>query len=113
MSMDGSPLPDALANIPLRGLRRIDLALEGAWSETVAPLWTPEGGFAGFSRAPAPHPDRKPALELYFDEWWIGIHCWQRTDGRYVLDEERARAIVAWVEEALVRDEMSKGRRGG
>ena len=99
--MTDSPLPAAIAALSMQGIRRIDLALEGAWSETVRPIWTPDAGFLGFSAAPAPHPTRRPAIELYFDGWWIGIHCHEKRNGLFVVDRERAMAIVVHVERML------------
>jgi hypothetical protein len=109
----GSFLPPALAGISYRGIRRIDVALEGAWSETVAPLWTPDEGFLGFSAAPAPQAARPPALELYFDGWWIGVHCHVQRDGLYLLDRDRAMAIVVHIERALAREAASGGHEAG
>ena len=97
MSADDA-VPAALHAIPLDAIMRIDAALEGDWSATVVPLWTRAGGFLGFDGVVRRHPDRRPALELYCPGYWVGIHCCREEAGAFVLDEARARAVVAYVE---------------
>ena len=91
-------LGSVLAALPFEELLRIDVALEGAWSETVRPLWTPADGFLGLSQVPAPRPGLRPALELYFAGYWIGIHCHRVERGEYVFDPELAALLIAEVE---------------
>jgi hypothetical protein len=63
-----------LNDISLRGLMRIDAALEGNWNPTVTTVWTKKKGFIGFSSVTHSHPDLKPSLELYYKDRWIGLH---------------------------------------
>ena len=91
-------LGPVLAALPYEELLRIDVALEGAWSETVRPLWTRAGGFLGFSQAPAPRPGLRPALELYFTGSWVGIHCNRIEEGEYVFDPDLAALLIAEIE---------------
>ena len=101
------PLPDrlerVLAALSYEALLRIDVALEGAWSETVGPLWTPADGFLGFSHVPAPRPGLRPALELYFAGYWVGIHCYRDEQGEYVLDRDLAALVIAEIEARVNR----------
>ncbi len=79
----------------LAGLQRIDLALEGAWSETVVTVWTAKDGLIGFSQTPP----GSPSLELYFEDIWI--HCYQRVGHKTHFDQSYAQAIIDWVERKL------------
>ena len=92
-----------LATLPYADLLRVDLALEGAWSETVAPVWTREAGFLGFARAPRPQPGRRPALELYFPGYWVGLHCFREKDGTFEFDASYAREVLNYVDAAAKR----------
>jgi hypothetical protein len=87
-----------LAALPYDELLRIDVALEGAWSETVRPLWTPADGFLGLSQVPAPRPGSRPALELYFPGFWVGIHCYRDERGEFVFDPDLAALLIAEIE---------------
>ena len=49
----------------------------------------------------ASHPSFKPSLELYFDDHWVGIHCYWRVDGRNVFDGELAQTVIDFVEAKL------------
>ena len=94
-------LPPILASLPYADLLRVDAALEGDWSETVTPLWTRESGFLGFSNLPSPQPNRRPALELYFPGYWVGLHCFHDRDGRFEFDTGHARDIISYVDAAV------------
>ena len=94
-------LPAALRGLPLDAIVRIDAALEGDWSGTVSPVWTRADGLVGFAAVPRRHPARRPALELYFPGYWVGLHCCCEEAGTFVFDEPRARAVVAYVEMRL------------
>ena len=60
-----------LPHLPLHTLTRIDCALEGDWSETVAPIWTPGDGFLGF---PDPAISQPPACFQRAASWYSGLH---------------------------------------
>ena len=80
---------------------RIDLGLEGAWSETVCCVWDPEHGFRGVPTGFAEHHELRPALELYMPEGRIGIHCALEIDETFAIDIERLRQIAQQVEQAV------------
>ena len=67
---------------------RIELGLEGDWSATVRTVWSRDQGFLGFDG---------PATELYLADGWIGVHCFRFEDGRYMLDREKAEALIKHV----------------
>jgi hypothetical protein len=94
-------VPDILAQISLDGLIRIDAALEGDWSGTVATVWTREKGRLGFDAVAGPHPAFRPSLELCFTGSWVGIHCFFVSDGQNVFNEPFARDIVDYIEYQL------------
>ena len=75
---------------------RIDVGLEGAWSESVRPVWDAERGPLPIPSELPGGPGLVPSLELYFDGGWIGIHCYRRVDGAMALDRE---AVAEWVRE--------------
>ncbi len=77
------------------------MALEGDWSPTVHTIWTREHGTLGFAAATRSHPINKPSLELYFTDSWVGIHCFTRTAGQIVFDEELASRIIEYVESQI------------
>jgi hypothetical protein len=87
-------IPGWLRGVPIDRVIRIDVGLEGNWSETVRHVWTPETGFTGFEQVVRSHPEYLPALELYFADGWIGIRCFRVSDGQNVLDEAKARQLV-------------------
>ena len=90
-------LPAWLDSTTLAQVTRIDVGLEGAWSETVARVWDPEGGFVGLPDDLPVAPSLRPCLELYMVEGWIGIHCFRRVAGGYELDRDRALALIGAV----------------
>jgi len=92
-----------LGAIPLNGVRRIDVGLEGDWSGTVVTVWTRDQGLVGFDEAVRSDLDRKPSAELYFDGAWVGVHCFRVDDGRNVLDEDLAMELVRQVEQHIGR----------
>ena len=94
-------LPGALHDLQLASIVRIDAALEGDWSGTVVPVWTRAEGLLGFDAVRRADPARRPALELYFPGYWIGLHCCTEAGGSFVFDEARARAVIAHVEARL------------
>lgn len=94
-------LPKILKEIPLDNLFRIDVALEGDWSQTVVTIWTREKGLLGFSRITRSHSIFKPSLELYFENSWVGIHCFKRIENQNVFDEPLALKIIDYIENRL------------
>jgi hypothetical protein len=86
--------PEFLAGISITGITRIDVALEGDWNATVKTVWTRDRGFLGFTDIHRSHPNFRPSIELYFDDHWIGIHCYQRRGNLYHFDENYALRII-------------------
>ena len=91
-------IPRWLSGAPVDQVIRIDVGLEGNWSETVRQVWSRSTGFTGFEQAPRCHSEYRPALELYLADGWIGIPCSRVSDGQNVLDEAKARRLVEYVE---------------
>lgn len=91
-------LGPVLAALPYADLLRIDLALEGAWSETVRPLWTRAAGIIDSVEAPAARPGCRPSVELYFPTFWVGVPCWRVEQGECTFDRELALLLLAEVE---------------
>ena len=109
-------VPESLRSVPLDALTRIDVALEGAWSETVVEVWSRRGGRSGFGDVVRFHPTRPPSVELYFPGYWIGIHCFRVAPDGLEFDEPRAHAIIAYVEARLAKlhaDDRSHASRHG
>ncbi|GEM_PF-1934338 len=98
-------LPDILTRLAFHDILHIDVALEGDWNPTVITVWSREKGFVGFTHIVRSHPRLIPSLELYFPDYWIGIHCFQHIDGVNVFDEDLAMRIIEYVSkiEALRR----------
>ncbi|MDE1873594.1 MAG: hypothetical protein KGI04_00535 [Candidatus Micrarchaeota archaeon] len=94
-----------LRGIPLKGIRRIDAALEGNWNSTVTPIWDRKSGTSGFSKVIKWHKKYKPSIELYFDDYWIGLHCYKKKEGKNVFDEKLALKVIDYVNRQL-----SKGK---
>lgn len=95
---DPNRIPLIVREIPLDGILRVDVALEGDWNRTVATVWTRDGGRSGFSAVARSHPTFKPSLELYLEAAWVGIHCFMRVAGDNVFDEELAAEVLEYVE---------------
>jgi hypothetical protein len=95
-------LPKLLEEIPLTDLKRIDVALEGEWSSTVSTVWTIEDRFLGFSGVATSHEIFRPSIELYFSNYWVGIHCFKSVDEKYVFDDQLALAIIDYIEAKLI-----------
>jgi hypothetical protein len=95
-------IPSIVGEISLKKIKRIDSALEGDWNSTLVTIWTPDKGMINLSKVIRVHPEFKPSLELYFEDAWIGFHCYKRTNGEYVFDEKLAKKIIHYVETNLV-----------
>lgn len=87
-----------LQSIPLEGIVRIDAGLEGDWSGSVVPVWTRAEGRLRFDDVVRVHARYRPSLELYFDEAWVGMHCYRRQGGENVFDEDLALEVIRWIE---------------
>jgi len=94
-------LPKVVYEIGLENIKRIDLGLEGSWSDSVVVIWSRESGFTGFESVTATHPNFKHSLELYFDGYWVGIHCFKREQDRNVFDEQFAKKIIDFVQDRV------------
>ena len=90
-------IPHWLSAVPVDLVIRIDVGLEGNWSETVEPVWSRSVGFIGFQKVARSHPQHRPAVELYLADGWIGIPCFRVSDGQNVLDEAKARLLIDYV----------------
>jgi hypothetical protein len=93
-------IPDLVRRVPLDGILRIDVGLEGEWSGTVTTIWSP-GKPVDVGNVTRFHRVHKPSLELYFEGAWVGLHCFDRADGLNVFDEELAREIVSFIEASI------------
>lgn len=94
-----------LSACDLHCLTRIDVGLEGDWSPTARAVWTREDGTLSLGGIVREHATLKPSLELYFDDGWIGIHCYRRVESSIVLDEDLLRKVIDQVEAAMAVDE--------
>lgn len=90
-----------ISSVPIKDIRRIDVAMEGNWSQTVTSVWTKYAGFIGFEKVEKENARLKPSVELYFDDYWLGIHCYNKVGGKNVFDEKLAMDIIGLVEKAL------------
>jgi len=91
-------IPLIVCEISLDKIKKIVVALEGDWNPTMVTVWTREKGMLGFSNVTRTHSSHKPSLELYFEDTWLGIHCFNRIDDKNVFDEEFAIQIIEYVE---------------
>lgn len=94
-------IPDVVKKIHLGDLLRIDVALEGNWSPTVATVWTRDNGFIDFLKVKKSHKVFKPSIELYFEDFWIGIHCFERIGNKNIFDEKLAMNIIDFIDKTL------------
>ena len=92
-----------LAACQLDDLTRIDLGLEGDWSESVQVAWTRDAGSQHVNRQRVEHPSFKPSLELYFKDGWIGLHCFRRVGDKNLLDEVLLEELIGLVETLIGR----------
>ena len=92
-----------LDSAPLAIVRRIDIGLEGSWSDTVSTVWTRGSDTVTFERVPAENREFRHALELYYDGGWIGVHCWRQHADGFHFDERFARAVIERVAAAQAK----------
>ena len=90
-----------LSACKLDDFTRIDVGLEGDWSATVQAAWTRTDGSLNLVEHRLEHEAFKPSLELYFDNGWIGLHCFRRVGGMNVLDVALLKHVIGAVETAL------------
>ena len=91
-------LPAWLDDVPAHKVVRIDVGLEGQWSETVTAVWSVADGFRGFDDVAKNHPTHRPAVELYLEDGWIGVPCSIESPDGQEFDEALARDLIAYVE---------------
>jgi hypothetical protein len=91
-------IPDWLAGVDFRRIVRLDVGLEGDWSGSVRAVWTRDAGFLGLPADGLRHVRFRPALELYFEGGWIGLHCFQTEPGGFALDAAAVHQVVAFLE---------------
>ncbi|MFC1534186.1 hypothetical protein ACFL7M_12560 [Thermodesulfobacteriota bacterium] len=96
--IDQKDIPMIVREISLNGIQRVVAALEGDWNPTMVTVWTCNKGKFGFSKVTRTHSIYKPSLELYFENVWLGIHCFNRINGENVFDEKFALQILEYVE---------------
>lgn len=96
-----SKLPSILEQINIDTIKRVDVALEGNWSNTVVTVWNANEGFIGFDKAIKSHRNLKPSIELYFTNTWIGIHCFRMEKNLNIFDEQYALNIINFIEEKI------------
>lgn len=94
-------IPKIVREISLPEIQRIDVALEGAWSQSVFTVWTRAAGFKSFSDQVLSHQIFKPSLELYFENYWLGIHCYNLIDNIFIFDTEFALEIIRFIEKEI------------
>jgi hypothetical protein len=100
---NSTEFPAFITRISLEKILRIDLGLEGDWSNTVVTVWSRYQGRLGFSKAFISHPNYKPSLELYFSDFWLGVHCFSHKDGMYLFDEVFATKLIEYVEDRYIK----------
>jgi len=62
-----------------------------------------------FSKVSRSHHTFKPSLELYFENAWLGIHCFNRINGSNVFDEEFINQVIDYIETNLKLDNLKSG----
>ena len=73
---------------------RIDAGLEGAWSETVRAIYTPDRGWLGATLDDLTHARFKPCVEVYFEGFWLGLPAFECSAGINRIDEKETRRIA-------------------
>lgn len=94
-------LPKILNEISLKEIKRIDAGLEGDWSPTVLTIWSVTDGLNEFDDSQLRHEIYKPCLELYFEDTWVGIHCYKKENNQNIFDRNFASKVIKYVEMKL------------
>lgn len=94
-------IPSVVQEISLDAILRIDYSLEGDWSGNVKTIWSKTDGFLSYDGILKSHAENIPSIELYFEGYWLGIHCFNRIDGQNVFDEAKSDAIIQYVSEQI------------
>jgi GNAT superfamily N-acetyltransferase len=87
-----------LAGPGLENLLRIDLGLQGRWTQTATTIWTPADGFAGLPAHSRPDPRHPPAVELVFPDHWVGVRCAVPGPDGPRVDDQLIRGLIELVE---------------
>ena len=95
--MDVDPI-EVIRKIDIERIKRVDVALEGNWNRTVTTVWDRKVGFKDFSKVKKSHARYKPSIELYFHDYWIGVHCYRRKKGKNVFDDRLALKIISYID---------------
>lgn len=93
-----SKLPNVVKEINLQAILRVDYSMEGNWNHNLKVIWSKKEGFLGYEGINTAHEIHKPCVELYFDGYWLGIHCYKVIDGKNVFDQEKADLIIEYIE---------------
>ena len=94
-------IPKLIRDISLNKLKRIDVGLEGNWNSSVVTIWTRNEGLIDSCRFNESDTVYKPSLELYFEDGWIGIHCYKQLSNRNVFNRDFALKIIQFVEKKI------------
>jgi hypothetical protein len=89
-------IPEWLAGVDFQRIVRLDVGLEGDWSGSVSAVWTRADGFLGLPDLR--HARLRPALELYFEGGWIGLHCFRAEPDGFALDAAAVQQVVAFLD---------------
>lgn len=98
---NNSKIPSAIKQLDLSGLIRIDYSIEGAWNDNLTVIWERDKGMLDYSSINRSHEIHKPAIELYFPGYWLGLHCYNEDQGKYIFDENYALRIIKYIEKQL------------
>ena len=99
-------IDEVIQTLPKDELTRIDVGLEGDWSGTVVTVWSRDIGLIGFDGVTKEHKEFKPSIELYYEDSWLGFHCYSRIDDMNVFDERAAMQAISLVESVLANDSL-------
>ena len=93
-------IPNIIKNLPLNDLLRVELSLEGSWSENIRTIWLPEQEII-YSNIDFSHKKYIPSLELYFSYGWVGFNCSNLIKDRYTFDNILAKEVLIYISKKI------------
>ncbi len=86
-------IPEIIKIIDLSDIIRIDYALEGDWDNTVQVIWRKGDEKMNLDTIIKMHKKYEPTIEVFFEEYFIGIMCYKKTKEYFEFDKKKAQAI--------------------
>ncbi len=96
--INNDKIPQVVKLLNLSNIKRIDYSMEGDWNANIVVIWERKKGVLDYSGITRSHYIHKPTIELYFENHWVGLHCYKNVEGNNLFDEDYALLIIKYIE---------------